>query len=118
MWYLIKHRNSYNDSFTWNKICSVKVVTAETLGYVLTVSFVFISCSSVVMMQLVAQQRYQLLTALRCFGDLAQAINCLPNGFLWAGKLEKWHCGALGTITSIINLYQSYQRTVENQRSK
>jgi hypothetical protein len=99
----------------------VNALTAETLvgyGNSLTAAFCFYSCSGVLMVQLATQQRYQLLTALRCFGDLAQAINCLPNGFLWAGKLEKWHCGALGTITSIISLYQSYQSIVESQKAK
>ncbi|XP_021940625.1 peroxisomal membrane protein 11C isoform X1 [Zootermopsis nevadensis] len=76
------------------------------------------SDANAVMTQLVTQQRHQLLTVLRCGGDLAQAVNCLPGGFLWAGKLQKWHCGALGTITSIISLYQSYQRIVANQKTK
>jgi hypothetical protein len=77
-----------------------------------------ISRSSVVTRQLLAQQHHQFLTALRCIGDLAQAINWLPDGFLWAGKLEKWHCGVLGTVTSIISLYQAYQQIIINQKSK
>jgi hypothetical protein len=81
-------------------------------------SYFCVSFSNVVMAQLLSQQRHHLLTVLRCIGDLAQAVNCLPNGFLWAGKLEKWHFGLLGTVTSIISLYQAYQRIIIDQKSK
>jgi hypothetical protein len=56
------------------------------------------------------QQHHQLLTALHCIGDLAQAINWLPDGVLWAGKLDKWYSGALGTVTSIISLCRAYEQ--------
>ena len=70
---------------------------------------------SVAMAQLLAQQRNELLTAFRCMGDLVQAIHYLPNGFLWSGKLEKWHIGLLGTLTSLISLYQAYHRVVSKK---
>jgi peroxin-11C len=69
------------------------------------------------MTNLLAQHHHQLLTAVRCSSDLAQAINYLPEGFLWAGKLEKWHIGLLGTVSSIISLYQSCKR-IAQQKSK
>lgn len=72
---------------------------------------------NVVMTNLLAQHRHQLLTAVRCSSDLAQAINYLPEGFLWAGKLEKWHIGVLGTVSSIISLYQACKR-ITHQKSK
>jgi peroxin-11C len=67
------------------------------------------------MTNLLAQQRHQLLTAVRCISDLAQAVNYLPNGFMWAGKLEKWHIGVLGTVSSIISLYQTYKRIIHQK---
>ena len=67
------------------------------------------------MSNLLAQQHHQLLTAVRCSSDLAQAINCLPDGFLWAGKLEKWHIGVLGTVSSIISLYQACKRIIHQK---
>jgi peroxin-11C len=69
------------------------------------------------MNNLLAQQQHQLLTAVRCSSDLAQAIHYLPEGFLWAGKLEKWHIGVLGTVSSIISLYQAC-KTIIHQKTK
>ncbi|KAJ9598379.1 hypothetical protein L9F63_010901 [Diploptera punctata] len=62
--------------------------------------------------ELLLVQRNELLNAFRCMGDLAQAIHYLPEGILWSGKLEKWHIGLLGTLTSVISLYQTYQRVI------
>jgi peroxin-11C len=69
------------------------------------------------MNNLLVQQQNMLLTAVRCSSDLAQAINYLPEGFLWAGKLEKWHIGVLGTVSSIISLYQACKR-IMHQKAK
>ncbi|PSN58400.1 Peroxisomal membrane protein 11C [Blattella germanica] len=45
------------------------------------------------------------------------AVHYLPEGFLWAGKLEKWHIGLIGTVTSIISLYQSVHKIVNHKNN-
>ncbi|XP_069674973.1 peroxisomal membrane protein 11C isoform X2 [Periplaneta americana] len=70
--------------------------------------------ANVAMAQLLAQQRSLLFTAIRYLGDLAQAVHYLPEGILWGGKLEKWHCGVLGLVTSLIGIYQSYDKIINN----
>jgi peroxin-11C len=67
------------------------------------------------MTNLLAQQHQQFLTAVRCITDLTQAVSYLPEGLLWAGKLEKWHIGVLGTVSSIISLYQAYKRIIHQK---
>lgn len=42
--------------------------------------------------------------------DLSYAISYLPPGILWGGKLKTWHVGALGTLSSIISLYQVFEK--------
>lgn len=50
------------------------------------------------------------LTCVRMLLDMSYAISYLPAGILWAGKLKTWHVGALGSLSSIISLYQVFKK--------
>ncbi|KAG8037706.1 hypothetical protein G9C98_005917 [Cotesia typhae] len=47
------------------------------------------------------------LVCSRMLLDMSYAVSYLPNGTLWGGKLSTWQVGALGTVSSLIGLYQS-----------
>lgn len=56
------------------------------------------------------QRQNMLLTCTRIILDISYAISYLPPGVLWGGRLKTWHVGALGTISSLIGLYQALSR--------
>lgn len=49
--------------------------------------------------------------------DLSYAVSYLPSGTLWGGKLKTWQVGALGTISSVLGLYQSLSKKVSQKNS-
>lgn len=49
----------------------------------------------------------EVLSILMDTADLSNAIHWLPPGFLWAGKFPPWLVGLLGTISSLIGIYQA-----------
>lgn len=60
------------------------------------------------------QRQSALLTCTRIMLDISYAISYLPPGVLWGGRLKTWHVGALGTISSLIGLYQALSRRVKS----
>ncbi|KYN23292.1 PREDICTED: peroxisomal membrane protein 11C [Trachymyrmex cornetzi] len=60
------------------------------------------------------QRRSALLTCTRIMLDISYAISYLPPGVLWGGRLKTWHVGALGTISSLIGLYQALSRQMKS----
>jgi len=60
------------------------------------------------------QQRNTLLTCTRTMLDISYAISYLPPGVFWGGRLKTWHVGALGTISSLIGLYQALSRHIKS----
>ncbi|NXD82455.1 PX11C protein, partial [Halcyon senegalensis] len=54
-----------------------------------------------------AQVKAEVLSILREAADLSNAIHWLPPGFLWAGRFPPWLVGLLGTISSLIGIYQA-----------
>ncbi|OWK50658.1 Peroxisomal membrane protein 11C [Lonchura striata] len=54
-----------------------------------------------------AQVKAEVLSILMDTADLSNAIHWLPPGFLWAGKFPPWLVGLLGTISSLIGIYQA-----------
>ncbi|XP_046733865.1 peroxisomal membrane protein 11C isoform X2 [Diprion similis] len=56
------------------------------------------------------QQRDESLSCLRLILDLSYAVNYLPSGVLWGGKLKTWHVGVFGTVSSLIVLYQMFSK--------
>ncbi|XP_016072929.1 PREDICTED: peroxisomal membrane protein 11C [Miniopterus natalensis] len=53
------------------------------------------------------QIQSELLTLLSNLADLANAVHWLPPGFLWAGRFPPWLVGLLGTISSLLSVYQA-----------
>ncbi|KAG7213444.1 hypothetical protein KM043_002720 [Ampulex compressa] len=62
------------------------------------------------------QRRNELLTSLRLLLDISYAVSYLPRGTFWGGKLKTWHVGALGTLSSLIGLYQALSKRVEQKK--
>ncbi|XP_008942977.1 PREDICTED: peroxisomal membrane protein 11C, partial [Merops nubicus] len=54
-----------------------------------------------------AQVKAEVLSILMHSADLCNAIHWLPPGFLWAGRFPPWLVGLLGTISSLIGIYQA-----------
>ncbi|KAM6310477.1 peroxisomal membrane protein 11C [Podargus strigoides] len=57
-----------------------------------------------------AQVKAEVLSILREMADLSIAIHWLPAGFLWAGRFPPWLVGLLGTVSSLIGIYQASRR--------
>ncbi|XP_030365558.1 LOW QUALITY PROTEIN: peroxisomal membrane protein 11C [Strigops habroptila] len=54
-----------------------------------------------------AQVKAEVLSILAQAADLSNAIHWLPPGFLWAGRFPPWLVGLLGTVSSLIGIYQA-----------
>ncbi|NWS50817.1 PX11C protein, partial [Probosciger aterrimus] len=54
-----------------------------------------------------AQVKAEVLSILAQAADLSNAIHWLPSGFLWAGRFPPWLVGLLGTVSSLIGIYQA-----------
>ncbi|XP_048470072.1 peroxisomal membrane protein 11C isoform X2 [Rhincodon typus] len=52
------------------------------------------------------RMRAEILNIITCLADLTNAIHWMPPGFLWAGKFPEWLVGLMGTVSSVISLYQ------------
>ncbi|XP_072803924.1 peroxisomal membrane protein 11C isoform X2 [Vicugna pacos] len=56
-----------------------------------------------------AQIRSEALALLSNLADLANAVHWLPPGILWAGRFPPWLVGLLGTVSSLLSVYQAVQ---------
>lgn len=54
-----------------------------------------------------AQVQSEVLTLLSNLADLANAVHWLPPGILWAGRFPLWLVGLLGTVSSLLSVYQA-----------
>ncbi|XP_054573120.1 peroxisomal membrane protein 11C isoform X2 [Eptesicus fuscus] len=54
-----------------------------------------------------ARIQSELVTLLSNLADLANAVHWLPPGFLWAGRFPPWLVGLLGTISSLLSVFQA-----------
>lgn len=54
-----------------------------------------------------AQVKSEVLSIVSNMADLSNAIHWLPPGFLWAGRFPPWLVGLLGTVSSLIGIYQA-----------
>ena len=52
------------------------------------------------------QEFTELLNIVKNGSDLMNAVNWMPQGFLWSGKLSVAQNGVFGSISSFIGLYQ------------
>ncbi|KAM4809906.1 peroxisomal membrane protein 11C [Rhinophrynus dorsalis] len=53
------------------------------------------------------QMRSEVLCIVSCLSDLVNAIHWMPPGFLWGGSFPTWLVGLMGTISSLIGIYQT-----------
>ncbi|XP_073452449.1 peroxisomal membrane protein 11C [Aquarana catesbeiana] len=53
------------------------------------------------------QMRSEILCIVSCLSDLTNAIHWMPPGFLWGGCSPTWFVGLMGTISSLIGIYQT-----------
>lgn len=65
---------------------------------------------SVSIEKITLMQKFELLTSIRLLIDLVHAVNTLPPGFLWSSKLQTWHVGLIGSLSSVLGIYQVYYR--------
>ncbi|XP_063770843.1 peroxisomal membrane protein 11C isoform X2 [Pseudophryne corroboree] len=49
----------------------------------------------------------ELLCIISCSSDLINAIHWMPPGFMWGGCSPTWLVGLMGTISSLIGIYQT-----------
>lgn len=62
------------------------------------------------------KRNFELLTCTRLMLDISYAVSYLPAGILWGDRLKTWHVGALGTISSLIGLYQALSEKVQDKK--
>ena len=55
------------------------------------------------------QRHMAVLTVVESMCDLMNAINWLPDGILWSGKLPLGLVGLFGTVSSLIGLYKIFK---------
>ncbi|KAL0122007.1 hypothetical protein PUN28_007061 [Cardiocondyla obscurior] len=72
------------------------------------------SNTQTVLKDLGKQRQNALLACTRSVLDISYAISYLPPGVLWGGRLKTWHVGALGTLSSLIGLYQALSRQIKS----
>ncbi|XP_048832639.1 peroxisomal membrane protein 11C isoform X1 [Brienomyrus brachyistius] len=54
------------------------------------------------------QVHSEVLSIFSSMADLSNAIHWLPPGFLWSSRFPHWLVGLMGTVSSLIGLYQTY----------
>uniref|UniRef100_A0A8D0H111 Peroxisomal biosis factor 11 gamma n=1 Tax=Sphenodon punctatus TaxID=8508 RepID=A0A8D0H111_SPHPU len=55
-----------------------------------------------------AQVKLEVWSIVSNLADLSNAIHWLPPGVLWAGQFPPWLVGLMGTVSSLIGIYQTY----------
>lgn len=79
-------------------------------GQAMSVSLLFVSLSQLPRSKRRAMEARicsEVLTLLSNLADLANAVHWLPRGVLWAGRFPPWLVGLMGTISSILSIYQA-----------
>lgn len=64
-----------------------------------------------------ALKKDEVLNCVRLALDISYAVSYLPSGTLWGGQMKTWQVGALGTITSVIGLYQAFSKQLSKKKS-
>ncbi|XP_078279853.1 peroxisomal membrane protein 11C [Rhinoraja longicauda] len=62
-----------------------------------------------------ARKREETLNLISNLSDLANAVHWMPRGILWAGRFPEWLVGLMGTISSLIGLYQMWRVSSANK---
>lgn len=66
--------------------------------------------NSEALVKLLASQKMELISMLRLCMDFTQAVSTLPRGWLWGGRLQTWHVGALGSLFAFLGIYQYFAK--------
>ncbi|XP_053978991.1 peroxisomal membrane protein 11C [Hylaeus volcanicus] len=75
------------------------------------------NCDTQIALTTVSRQGWnELLTSVRLILDISFAVSYLPSGVLWGGQLKTWQVGALGTLSSLIGLYQAFSKRIEQKK--
>ncbi|XP_032902877.1 peroxisomal membrane protein 11C [Amblyraja radiata] len=61
------------------------------------------------------RKRAETLNLISNLSDLANAVHWMPRGILWAGRFPEWLVGLMGTISSLIGLYQMWYVSSANK---
>ncbi|XP_076174218.1 peroxisomal biogenesis factor 11c isoform X2 [Ptiloglossa arizonensis] len=76
-----------------------------------------INCDTRIALTTISKQKWnELLTCTRLILDISYAISYLPSGVFWGGWLKIWQIGALGTLSSLIGLYQALSKRAEQKK--
>ncbi|KAJ8962130.1 hypothetical protein NQ318_018087 [Aromia moschata] len=107
------------DNNKWDTISSICWVLSIYLTLMKTVRYVAVlqkhkTCvqkdKSVPLEKLLKMQKFEVLTCIRLTLDFVHAVNTLPPGFMWSSKLKTWHVGLIGSLSSILGIYQIYYK--------
>lgn len=66
--------------------------------------------TNVFLQKLQAKERFQIITCIRLSLDIVHAVSTLPKGFLWSSSLKTWQVGVVGTLSSVLGLYQIFAK--------
>ncbi|KAG5887173.1 hypothetical protein JTB14_028976 [Gonioctena quinquepunctata] len=102
-------------AFSW--VLSIYLTLLKTLRYIAILEKhkkCVMADNSIPVNKILQMQKNEMLTTVRLAVDLIHAVNTLPKGFLWSCKLEIWQVGLVGTISSLLGIYQIfYKRTLK-----
>ncbi|XP_072379914.1 peroxisomal membrane protein 11C [Diabrotica undecimpunctata] len=107
------------DNNKWDTASSVCWVISTYLTLVKTLRYIavlekhknsILPLQSIPIEKVLLTQKYEILTAIRLCLDFIHAVNTLPPGFLWSSKLKVWHVGFIGTLSSLLGIYQIFYK--------
>ena len=115
---LIKINNeAWDNVSTWFWIVSLHLSLTKSLRKLKHLNEANCSTSKTALKIVKKQGRNELLSCIRLTLDITYAVSYLPLGVLWGGKLNTWQVGALGTLSSLIGLYQALSKRIGNKCS-
>ncbi|CAH1261015.1 unnamed protein product [Diabrotica balteata] len=82
----------------------------DTASSVCWVISTYLTLVNIPIEKVLLTQKYEILTAIRLCLDFIHAVNTLPPGFLWSSKLKVWHVGFIGTLSSLLGIYQIFYK--------
>ncbi|XP_033362262.1 peroxisomal membrane protein 11C [Bombus vosnesenskii] len=114
---------AWNNASTWFWITSLQLSLLKSLRKLKQFSnykthLSKTNCNTRIALKTVSRQRWnELLTCIRLVLDISYAVSYLPSGTFWGGQLKTWQVGALGTLSSLIGLYQALSKQAKHKSS-
>ncbi|GLV44083.1 Peroxin 11c [Carabus blaptoides fortunei] len=117
--WLAEHRLISADGEKWDVVSSIFWVTSIYLTLMKSLRYMSYLQKNkmhatmdaefkVNLIKIIGRQKLEALTCIRLSLDLIHAISTLPPGFLWSSKLKSWHVGFIGTLSSVLGIYQIF----------